>query len=127
MKFTTRIGAFVCVSRDPLVMFALFRSLICCRRFTSSILEESVLYKTVRRGTVNYGITSGTSLISSIFGKFHCATFDTTSRRHAVWLANPYLYRIVAFVGGQLMRRWWKKLPDKTRRRYVGVLSKSGH
>ncbi|XP_062504387.1 metalloendopeptidase OMA1, mitochondrial-like isoform X1 [Corticium candelabrum] len=108
-------------------MSALFRSLICCRRFTSSILEESVLYKTVRRGTVKYGITSGTCRISSIFGKFDCATFHTTSRRHAVWLANPYLYRIVAFVGGRLMRRWWKKLPNKTRRRYVGVLSKSGH
>ncbi|XP_062504388.1 metalloendopeptidase OMA1, mitochondrial-like isoform X2 [Corticium candelabrum] len=101
-------------------MSALFRSLICCRRFTSSILEESVLYKTVRRGTVKYGITSGTCRISSIFGKFDCATFHTTSRRHAVWLANPYLYRIVAFVGGRLMRRWWKKLPNKTRRRYVG-------
>lgn len=66
--------------------------------------------------------------IMPIFGNLRLSIshFHTSPRRQVIWLANPYLYRIAAFVTGRLMKRWWNQLPAQTRKRYISRFTKSG-
>lgn len=66
---------------------------------------------------------SGTVLL--LHGNCPVSQFHTTSQRQAIWLANPYFYRITAFLTGRLLRRWWNKLPARTRKRYMSKLRNS--
>ena len=66
---------------------------------------------------------SGTIFLVS--AKFPVSQFHTSPRRQAIWLANPYFYRIAAFFTGRLLRRWWNNLPEYTRKRYIYRLRKS--